>query len=278
MKSGFSILPVFVLLILVSVDAGAQGPPTPGSGPCCWPPITSARAAINLWHFDEPAGNTSSDVAGAANNIGTDHGAMPRPFGVRYRSLEFQGAQWSQVPSGNEVNFLGDCSTNNAESGTIAFWINTTSAGFVTVLDKREPAANFLRGYSVFLSNGRLGFQMATGPGNQSCNSAGSACSNFIATSLPSLADGKWHFVAISFSRCGTPAGLFYVDGATAAFTPRAGLLVNAPPLFIGRRSPALGPNFFTGTIDELMYFKAAYTKSELDALRLDPCQQKCWL
>jgi Concanavalin A-like lectin/glucanases superfamily len=92
------------------------------------------------------------------------------------------------------------------------------------------------------------------------------------------VADGQWHFVAISFSRCGSPTGLFYVDGATAAFTPRVGSLVNAPPLFIGRRSPALGPNFFTGKIDELMYFKAAYTKAELDSLRLDKCQQKCWM
>lgn len=99
------------------------------------------------------------------NNIGTDHGAIPRPGGSVSRSLQLQGAQWVQVANGNEVNFLGSC------------------------------------------SNGDLS---------------------------------------------------------------------NSSDLFLGRLAPALGANYFTGRVDELMYFKYAYTKADLDSIYNNKCQGKC--
>jgi hypothetical protein len=234
---------------------------------------------VNWWPFDEPGGTTSADFAGSVNNIGIDHGAIPRTGGVVGRSVQFQGAQWIQVADGNEVNFLGNCANNNAEPGTIAFWIKTTSTlGVRTIIDKRETSTNFLRGYSIFLWNDRLGFQIATGPGNPLCNTSGSACTNFIATSLPPVADGNWHFAAISFSRCNSPAGLFYVDGHVAPFTPPAGELTNSSDLFLGRHTPALGTNYFTGQLDELMFFKYAYSKADLDNIFNHKCDGKCWV
>lgn len=277
MKAKSRFLLCFGLVTFAAVVASMAQPPTPPGAPCCWPPIPTAKKLVNWWPFDEPAGTTSADFAGSVNNIGTDHGAIPRPGGSVSRSLQLQGAQWVQVANGNEVNFLGSCSNNNAQPGTIAFWINTTSGtGVKTVLDKREASSNFLRGYSIFLWNGRIGFQMATGAGNLSCNAPGSACSNFIASSLPSVANGSWHFVAISFSRCNSPTGLFYVDGVTAPFTPRIGDLSNSSDLFLGRLAPALGANYFTGRVDELMYFKYAYTKADLDSIYNNKCQGKC--
>lgn len=278
MKLKAGILLTFVLVTFTGVAVSmAQGPPPPPDPPCCWPPISAAMKVINWWTFNEPAGTTSADFGGSVNNIGTDHGAITRPFGVASRSLKLQGSQWVQVANGNEVNFGGSCSNSNAESGTIAFWISTSSAtGVVTVLDKRDATPNNLRGYSVYLWNGRLGFQMATGAGNRSCNAAGSACSNFIATSLPTVADGKWHFVAISFSRCNSSTGLFYVDGQAVSFTPRVGDLSSSSDLFIGRLTQPLGNNLFNGGLDELMYFKYAYTKADLDALYNDKCHGRC--
>jgi hypothetical protein len=282
MKLKAGILLIFVLVTLAGVAVMAAGPPKPPPGPCCWPPVSAPMKLVNWWTFNEPAGTTSADFGGSVNNIGTDHGAITRPFGVSYRSLSLQGSQWAQVASGNEVNFGGSCSTNNAESGTIAFWISTASAssanGVVTILDKRDATPNNLRGYSVYLWNGRLGFQMATGAGNRLCNSAGSACSNFIATSLPSVADGKWHFVAISFSRCNNPTGLFYVDGQAVPFTPRVGDLSSSSDLLIGRIAPPLGNSHLNGGLDELMYFKFAYTKADLDAIFNDKCHNSVCL
>ena len=173
-----------------------------------------------------------------------------------------------QVANDNEVNFLGACESNSAENGTIDFWINTgANQGTVTVLDKRETAPNFLRGYAVYLWNGHIGFQMATGAGNSSCNSSGSACSNMTSTTLPIVADGKWHFVAITFTRCRGHLAMFYVDGPNRDFVPRIGDLTNKSDLYIGARVPAMGPSFFRGALDELEFFKRFSTKPELDAI-----------
>jgi hypothetical protein len=254
----------------------AQGPPPPPSGPCCWPPVPTAEKLVNWWSFDEPSPSTSADLGGAVNDVGTDHGTIVRAS----RNVQFQGAQWIEVADGSEVDFNGDCPTNDAEAGTIAFWVKTTAgSGVVTILDKREaPVANFLRGYSIYLWNGRIGFQMATGAGNLSCGSSGSACTNYIATTLPSVADGNWHSAAISFSRCTGGAGLFYVDGSVVAFTPRNGDLTTANNLFIGRQSPTMGSGHFTGQLDDLMYLKYAYSKTQLDALFASRCNMKCYL
>jgi hypothetical protein len=233
---------------------------------------------VNWWAFDEPAGTTSTDIRGTANNLATDAGAIPRVIGAVGRAAEFGGVQWAQVANQADVNFNGDCATNDAEAGTIGFWISSTaSSGVVTILDKRVVATNSLTGYSVFLYNGRLGFQMATGTGNSSCGSAGSACTNWVASTLPSVADGNWHFAAISFTRCNTPTGFFYVDGSTAAFTPRSGPLSNTSDLYLARNVPSLGAGIFSGWLDELFYGKQAFSSTELDAMRNDRCRDTCW-
>lgn len=272
---GFIAVALFSLLAFNAVAAGP--PPPPPSGPCCWPPIPAAKTVIDWWTFDEGSGTTSADMAGSVNNVGIDHGVIPRVSGVSYRAIELQGTQWVEVADGNEVDFLGSCSTNDAQSGTIAFWVATTqNTGVVTLLDKRESSTNFLRGYSLFLYNGRIGFQMATGAGNMSCNSAGSSCSNYVGTSIQSVATNAWHFVAVSFSRCNTPTGFLYVDGQTSSFTPRVGDMLNASNLYVGRTVPAMSGTPFHGWIDDLMIFKSAYTKAEIDALRADKCHANC--
>lgn len=275
----FSRFASFVILVLAVVTiAAAQGPPGPPSGPPpCWPPIPSGL--VDWWTFDEPSGPTSSDFGGLVNNIGNDHGTVPRVAGEVGRAVSFNGgSNWIEVANGNEVNFLGDCANDGAEAATIDFWIRTTQAsGVVTILDKRDSTgSNFLRGYSVYLWNGHLGFHMATGPGNSICNTPGSACSNSTATTLPSVANGQWHFVAIAFSRCRGAAGMFFVDGATAPFTPRVGNIVSTSNLFIGRLVPAMGKGFFIGAIDELEFFKAVLTPADLNGIYNKKSAGKC--
>lgn len=257
----------FGLILVVCATANGGNPPPPPPGPCCWPPIPTANGAVNWWHFDEPSGTTSADVAGMTNNIGVDHGVIPRVGGIKARAIELQGTQWVQVANAGEVDFAGNCPNNNAESGTIAFWIATSSTspipGVVTILDKRTMLSGY-KGYSVFLYNGKLGFQMATGPGIK-----------FVATTLPTIANGNWHFVAVSFSRCNAPTGFLYVDGSTQTFAPSVGDMTNAGDLYIGRSS--FGGGYFKGWIDELMIFKYAHPKTSLDALKADHCYANCW-
>jgi hypothetical protein len=225
---------------------------------------------VDWWTFDEPSGSYG-DIAGSVNNVGAVNGPVARIAGEVGRAAQFNGTNtWVQVANDNEVNFLGNCANDAAEAGTIDFWINTgANQGTVTILDKRETAPNFLRGYSIYMWKGHIGFQMATGPGNSSCNSSGSACSNItsLAPNVPIVADGKWHFVAITFTRCKGAAGMFYVDGQTEAFAPKVGDWTNKSDLYIGRRVPPMGPDFLRGALDELEYWKRALPKQELDAI-----------
>jgi hypothetical protein len=275
MKTPIRILLCSVLFLLCRI-VSAQGPPPPPPSPCCWPPIPPALA--DWWTFDEPAGTTSSDFGGSVNNFGTDHGTIPRVTGEVGRAASFNGATWIEVANHNEVNFLGDCVLDAAQPLAIDLWIRTKqNSGVVTILDKRDRNGNnYLRGYSLYLWNGHLGFQMAMGSGNFSCGSSGSSCANFNATTLPSVADGNWHFVAVTLSRCRGASGLLYVDGATQAFQPRVGSIVSTSNLLIGRLAPSMGTSFFKGEVDELEYFKSLLTKSDFDSIFNKKCAGKC--
>src|SRR5262249_4497624 len=105
---------------------------------------------------------------------------------------------------------------------TIAAWIYTRGdVGFHPIVDKRSGPP--VRGYALFTANGFLAFEMADATG----------VSDF--TSSAAVADGQWHYVAVTVER--TPArGTLYVDGrAVLPFTPRQGPLANPADLLIGR-------------------------------------------
>jgi hypothetical protein len=250
---------------LLAISAYAQ----PGKPSFCCAEIPPNMSA--WWTFDEPAGTTSADFGGSVNNSGTDAGPVQRVPGVVGRATRYNGVSTRvSVPDQIEIDFPGLC-----DSGTIEFYVRTLqNIGTVNILDKRDRTITGVRGYSVYISNGRLGFQMATGPGNLACNSVGSACSNF--TSPFQIANGQWHLVAITFSRCNNPSGTFYVDGQTLPFTPRVGALDSLSPLLIGRQATALGGTHFRGDIDELEIFKRVVTRPELEQIREARAAGKC--
>lgn len=253
--------PVFAAVLLL-VAAGAAA----GAELCCAP--LPANLA-GWWTFDEPSGPASADFGGAVNNAGADNGVVMRGAGKVGRAVAFEGATWIHVRNHAEIDFAGDCT-----DGTIDFWIRTTESRTVAVLDKRERGNNLLQGYEVYLWRGRIGFQMATGAGNLSCGSSGSACTNF--TSPFAVNDGHWHFVAIAFTSCGDPRGTFYVDGQTAPFTPRLGSISSNADLVIGREVPNLSGTFFRGSLDELEIVERALSKPELDAIYEAGAAGKC--
>jgi hypothetical protein len=254
-----------IFSVLLAIRAQAQ----PGKPSFCCAEIPANQSA--WWTFDEPARNTSADFGGVVNNVGTDVGPVQRVPGKVGRATRYNGiSTWVSVPDQTEIDFPGLC-----DSGTIEFYVRTTqNSGTVNILDKRDRSVNNLRGYSVYMSNGRLGFQMATGPGNVACNTPGSACSNF--TSPFQIANGQWHLVAVTFTRCNTPSGTFYVDGQTLPFTPRIGPLNSVSPLLIGRQATALGSAYFRGDVDELEIFKRAVTRPELEQIREARGYGKC--
>jgi hypothetical protein len=184
---------------------------------CALPPAEM----VNWWTFDEIAGATAADIAGFNNDAAYGPGSsqpMPSPGRVGGAPC-FDGTNdYLIAPNHAELNFLGDCSNDVAEAFTIDGWVKTTEgSGLQVILDKRVNRRARV-GYHLFLYNGLLGFQMADG-----------SYANYIAPGYPSpqfvnVADGQWHFVAVTASRCRGGRGQMYVDGNLVyTFLPKSG-------------------------------------------------------
>jgi hypothetical protein len=239
---------------------------------------TAPAGLMNWWTFDEPAGSVAGDIAQYANQLTLSNAPTPSTGKVA-GALCFDGQNdFASAVDHPEINFLGDCSNDVAEPITIDTWVKTTGSGLQVILDKREKqGSSFLKGYSLFINNGRLGFQMATGAGHLSCNLPNAACSNYLSPSSVHLNDGQWHFIAVTVSRCRGAVGKMYVDGnLVLTFTPRVGDISNHVPLLIGKRFPIPTVTYFVGCLDELELFKRVLSKTELDVIYQAGRSGKC--
>lgn len=230
------------------------------------------------WPFDETSGATAHDLAGTAKNDGTHHGSVISAAGMVGGAACYNGIDTSTVvPNNPEIDFPNHCEVDAGTSFTIDFWVKTdVSTGTDAILDKRESdGSTFLRGYHVFVTSGFLGFQAADGNGALYCSpSQASPCTNFRSPFF--IADGAWHFVAVTIVQsCFNNEGTFYVDGLESTFLPHTRNLGNSADLYIGQRMPNLGGEHFRGCIDELE-IGSAMSKSELDAIYAAGSAGKC--
>jgi hypothetical protein len=226
-------------------------------GSCVPPP----PYMVAWWTFDEQTGPLAQDHAGF-DNTGTHQAAPQVITGKVERALRFNGTTQSvEVQSHPELNVgTGDF--------TIDAWVRSSRLGLQTILDKRDTP---LRGYSLFVFNGRLGFQMSDRPGTDVCstNNATSACTNWVApVGSKSVTDGQWHHVAAAVDRDNSSGGLLYVDGTIVlVFDPtiRELSLDNGGPLRIATTS--LSTSSWQGDIDEVALFKRALGGSEVQSI-----------
>jgi hypothetical protein len=227
------------------------------SSQCVPPP----DGMVNWWTFDETSGTKAQDIGGVFNNVGA-HVKGPTPVaGIVDGALSFDGVKdYVEVADHPELNF-GSCIADAAEPMTIDLWVKTnlsateqgSNSGLRTILDKRVTPSQE-DGYSLFIYQGRLGFRMggtnyvapATGP-------------NHI-----NIADNQWHFIAVSLPMCRGVGGFLYADGQTVLNLPRGAGFLNKAKLYIGRRAPAFGANYFRGVLDELEIFKNALSDDDL--------------
>lgn len=238
-----------------------------GTVTCCGC-ATPPAELTDWWTFDEPSGAASAGDRSGVNNVGTyKNGPTPSP-GYVANALCFDGQNdYVEVADHPEINFLGNCANDAAESFTIDTWVKTSqSSGIAVLLDKRTNA-----GYHLFLVDGRLGFQMM----------GGGTFTNFVAPAsgaqFVNVADGKWHLVAVTVTRCRLGQGRLYVDGKPVlSFSPLAFDLNNTAPLNIGRRDPAQTDIYFNGCLDELEIFKRALSEDEIQALYQAGDNGKC--
>jgi uncharacterized repeat protein (TIGR01451 family) len=244
-------------------------PANPGNNQSCvtlqvsgCTPAPSGMAA--WWPLDETSGTTAADIAGFPNNGTHVNGPTPTP-GMVGGALRFDGVN-DQVRAADHAEL--DVGTGNF---TLDAWVRTqASSGVVVLVDKRSGPTPL--GYSLFLANGRLGFQMANGVGSSICAptpTSGVACVNYVATA-PNVADGQWHHVAAVVDRANATSGVrLYVDGVQVfAGAPLTGNLDNASDLYLGVRTPAQqGGGFFPGDLDEVELIKRALTQAEVQAI-----------
>jgi len=235
-----------------------------GSGtqpPCVQPPSDM----VAWWPLDETSGTTAADIAGFPNN-GT-HVNGPTPVSGKVAgALRFDGVNdHVRVPDHAELNV----GTGNF---TLDAWVRTGSSGLIVLVDKRSGPTP--QGYSLFLVNGRLGFQMANGVGSSVCAATptpGRACVNYVAPpTSPNVADGQWHHVAAVVDRANATSGVrLYVDGVQVfAGSPLTGNLDNTSDLYLGMRTPAQnGGGFLPGDLDEVELIKRALTQQEIQAI-----------
>lgn len=225
----------------------------------CVPPPAGLAA---WWTFDEAAGPTASDLAGAVNNLGTYIGSPTPVAGIVSNALCFDGVSgFVLVTNHAEINFAGSC-TNEAESFTIDAWIRADTNGteIQAVLDKRVDPNNTPQGYLLYLLDGKLGIHLATGADGWQNHTA----------AMPDLRDAQWHFIAVTVARCGTAgnAGIFYLDGdpVSSFLDPQTGDLDNSADLLIGQPYGYYATGY-RGCLDELEIIKRVLTPEEIKGL-----------
>lgn len=258
--------------LLGAVNRALDGCPPGG----CEPP----PAGLVAWYpMDDVAGPEIADVV-RGDNTGTAGAGLvayaegPQPVpGKVGGALAFAGAPTLvRVADADNLDFgVGDFS--------IDAWVHvgTSAPGVQPIVDKRDIVRNGgVRGYQLFLFDGRLGVQLADAANaNNTCAAAGAACTNYVAAG-PSLADGRPHHVAVTVRRAAQPALTLYVDGAPvfSAPAPRAGDLDNVANLTIAHSE--IGGSAFSGWIDELEIFSRALTAAEVAGIVAADASGKC--
>ncbi|HYL78822.1 MAG TPA: putative Ig domain-containing protein [Bryobacteraceae bacterium] len=152
---------------------------------------------------------------------------------------------------------------------SIDFWMRVddptviTAGGARVILDKRTST----NGYSIFLSNGRIGLQLADGTFDNYQPSTNSPSDNF------------WHYYAVTVQRGSSTGVQFYLDGqpitGTGNAALHAGSLSNISPLQLGKATTGSSANF-KGTLDEVDLFKRALSAAEVMSIYNAGTAGKC--
>jgi hypothetical protein len=267
-----------VTVVATDPNTGCTSTATLTVAPC--PCIPAPPDLAHWWPFDDAPHPTiptmtAHDIAG-----GRDGDIKPGPLngggptsvpGIVGNAFEFNGSTtFVEVPDGPGTLSFG----NPTDSFSIDAWVNVKSAdksGVRPIVDKRLQIPNApLRGYTFFLVNGQLGFQLADDVAGTSLScDAGppftANCTNYV--SAVDVADGNWHLVAVTVQRPGNVT--LTVDGVVVLTRgARTGNANQSAALLIGTGHPIVTSQpYFKGAIDELEIFNRALSQSEIQAI-----------
>jgi hypothetical protein len=206
----------------------------------------SDDSAVGAWHFDENAGNITSDETGV-NNGTLEPNETDGPqwtTDCKYDScLSFDGVDdYVEVPHNDSLNFgTGDF--------TLSGWIKTTDTDILIV---KHPA-----GWSNYYWLGLSWYKVAGGCGNDT---------NYLEiNSDKGVADDIWHHLILV--RDGDTL-MLYADGVQVKSQTKTGLgnVSNDANLIIGG-DPVENCCYLNGTIDEVVIFNRSLSQEEIQHL-----------
>jgi uncharacterized repeat protein (TIGR01451 family) len=217
------------------------GSPAIGAGDTAVSEIQASAGLANWWSGD---GNALDSVG---SNNGTVVGGLTYAPGAAGPALSLNGAN-AYVQFGPEPFGTADFS--------VGFWLETTNAGFQSVLGNRVDGAhgNF---FQVRMNNGHLTVEL-----DQDANGT-----NYVGlNSTRLLDDGAFHQVTVT--RSGTTVSL-YIDGVLDSSGASAGVtnINNTNPFILGAEPKVGVVPFFKGLIDEVQVYKTALTPAQVSLL-----------
>lgn len=245
-------------------------PTRPDPESCLVPPDNLAA----WWPLDDAEGVQSTvDIAG--NTVGRrigDFGAGPGVVGGAFR---FDGSDWVAGEDAPLLDFEA------GQDFSIDFWIRTVDASGVRVLLEKRDFSGSPIGWQLFLRNGNPGLQLATGSGPAFCSfDPADACTNY-ETDFD-VADGTWHFVAVTVKRDDPQGVRWYLDGLPVGppQDPRVRNLdlSNDHEVRIGAGTVA-GDEVafhFIGELDEIEVFRQALEPDDVQKIFLAESAGKC--
>ena len=237
-------MPTLRLIVLLGVACMARAQ----SGCVAAPPGISAWFTFDEPMFRQPGEHHPQRVPGLVGS-----------------ALSFNGIdQYFEVPASTPGVDVGE------DDFTIELWIRTKqSAGTPSIVDKRghQPL-----GYLIFTFQGRPALQLADGSRGRG------------PFWEASIADGRWHHVAGVVKRLPPRPAAIFVDGVrqSTKYTEDVTLTnLDVPqPLWLGRHH-ANGyvdreDIYFQGDIDELTFYRRAFTVQEIQSIYRAGAHGKC--
>lgn len=226
--------------------------------------VTPPGNMVAWWPLNENPATTAKDLAGFPNT-GTPIGGVASVAGCVGNAFQFNGTNgYVNVPHHSSLQMGGG-------NFSIDAWVKTTQgSGIAPIVDKRTQSVGQVFGFTLFLFNGNLSFQMADG-----------SWFNYISTM--NVADGNCHHVAVSVTRNSSTGLVLYVDGIAQTFNPLGitGSINNTAPLTIAKHS-LQNDIWWNGVIDEVEIFNRALTSAEVNSVytagTLGKCRDGCYV
>ena len=239
------------------------------------------------WPLDETTGTTAVDFGFVGGSDGRHVGTSTATTGqyvLNSRRYAVAGG-YTTIPDAPTLRLGSAASPSAAGSFTIELWLRgvldpTAGADIFKILDKRLVSAtdDRLRGYSLISIDGVPHIQLADGSSTGGlCGNDPSVnpCTNY--SSTISVADGNWHFVAVTVDRT-QDQGYFYIDDLPRvpfSTASRTGSLASLGPLDISLDALGLGEEW-PGELDEIELFNRALSADELRQLYEVDTAGKC--